>query len=166
MGASAVFQASLASPRASRYYFGHKVQRRVAHVQIIFAVMLAPNSLTLFPTGHLDLPYGVSVEQVYADFLRYLLAHTQKFFEARTSEGVRVWRDLIDSADIILTHPNGWGLREQSVLRRAAIRADITSPANANDRIHFVSESEASVHFCLRHGDLLRRLKVRDAKRH
>lgn len=112
------------------------------------------------------LPYGVQVEQAYADLLHYLMAHTRNFFEARTPEGESVWRELIDSADIVLTHPNGWGLREQNVLRRAAMRADITSAANAKSRIHFVSEGEASVHFCIRHGSLSNKFRVGGSNNH
>ena len=57
--------------------------------------------------------------------------------------------NLIEYADFVIAHPNGWGLKEQSVLRRAAIQADLVRPSDADTRIHFVTEAEASVHFCV-----------------
>lgn len=50
---------------------------------------------------------------------------------------------------ICLAIPNGWGLREQNVLREAVVRAGILVPTEASARLHFVSESEASVHFAV-----------------
>ena len=106
------------------------------------------------------LPQGVAVETIYSDFLRYLLKNTRAFFVARTPNGATIWQQLIDGADFIIAHPNAWGLREQHVLRRAAIRADCVPVAHADSRIHFVSEGEASIHFCIVHGKLASKLKV------
>jgi len=60
-----------------------------------------------------------------------------------------------------MSHPNGWGLQEQSVLRRAAIVAEMVTEADAGTRVRFVSEGEASVHFCLLHGNISTKMKVR-----
>jgi hypothetical protein len=106
------------------------------------------------------LPQGVTVETIYSDFLRYLLKNTRAFFETRTPNGATVWQQLIDAAEFVIAHPNAWGLREQYVLRRAAVRADYLSFIQADYRIRFVSEGEASVHFCIVHGDLAAKLKV------
>ncbi|KAG8739930.1 hypothetical protein FRC10_004991 [Ceratobasidium sp. 414] len=51
--------------------------------------------------------------------------------------------------DIIIAHPNGWGTREQGVLRTAAVQAGLTTATRYNRQISFVSEAEASVQFCL-----------------
>lgn len=107
-----------------------------------------------------ELPHGVTVEQVYADFLVYLMSHTRQFFIARTTNGRSLWSNLIGKSRIILTHPNGWGLKEQAVLRRAAIRADLVTQADAHDRVEFVTEGEASVHYCLYYGNLAQTLQV------
>lgn len=112
----------------------------------------------------IELPYNVTVEQIYADFLRYLVAHTRTYFEARTNNGEAVWRDLIRKADVVIAHPNAWGLREQNVLRRAAIRADVVSPNDAGAQIHFVSEGEASVHFCMSYGNMFSKFEVSGSK--
>ncbi|KAF8722456.1 ATP binding, partial [Rhizoctonia solani] len=55
---------------------------------------------------------------------------------------------------VVLAHPNGWGIREQGFLRRAATNAGFVTRANAHSNIQFVSEAEASVHFCMFHSDL------------
>lgn len=88
------------------------------------------------------------------------MAHTQAFFISRTPNGNALWTDLITKSSIILTHPNGWGLKEQAVLRRAAIQADLATQADAHQRIEFVTEGEASVHYCIYHGNLVQTLKV------
>jgi hypothetical protein len=49
----------------------------------------------------------------------------------------------------VLTHPNGWELREQSKMRQSAIKAGLVSDMSATHRVHFVSEGEASLHFCM-----------------
>ncbi|KAF8748621.1 ATP binding [Rhizoctonia solani] len=46
------------------------------------------------------------------------------------------------------------GIREQGFLRRAATNAGFVTRANAHSNIQFVSEAEASVHFCMFHSDL------------
>lgn len=53
---------------------------------------------------------------------------------------------------VILTHPNGWAIREQGFLRQAIknVRADYTGSC----RVTFVSEAEASVHFCMFHSNM------------
>jgi hypothetical protein len=106
------------------------------------------------------LPPGVAVETIYNDFLQYLLKNTRAFFETRTPNGTTIWQQLIDSAEFVIAHPNAWGLREQHVLRRAAIGADYAPITQADSRVRFVSEGEASVHFCIVHGNLATKLKV------
>ncbi|KAG8731538.1 hypothetical protein FRC11_003854 [Ceratobasidium sp. 423] len=53
--------------------------------------------------------------------------------------------------EVIIAHPNGWGVREQTFLREAAVKAGFSSADKAASRIRFVSEAEASVHFCIYH---------------
>lgn len=107
-----------------------------------------------------ELPQGVTVESIYSDFLHYLLKHTKAFFESRTPNGIKIWLQLIDQAEFVIAHPNAWGLREQSALRRAAIRAGYVSEKRADYHVRFVSEAEASVHFCIVHGNLAANFKV------
>jgi hypothetical protein len=102
----------------------------------------------------------VTIETIYSNFFQYLLKNTKAFFETRTPNGATIWQQLIDDAEFTIAHPNAWGLKEQHVLRRAAIRADYASVAQADSRVRFISEGEASVHFCMVHGNLAAKLKV------
>ncbi|CAE6488877.1 unnamed protein product [Rhizoctonia solani] len=61
--------------------------------------------------------------------------------------------------EVVITHPNGWSLREESFLRLAAVTAGFSTPGQASKRISFVTETEASVHFYIHYsnlGDVLR----------
>lgn len=95
-----------------------------------------------------ELPPGVILQQVYSDFMGYLLKHTQTFFEDRLIDGKKIWERYKHTMEIVITHPSGWGAHEQTFLRAAAIRAGITSPDQASARIQFVTEVEASIYYC------------------
>ncbi|KAH7336830.1 hypothetical protein B0J17DRAFT_599649 [Rhizoctonia solani] len=105
------------------------------------------------------LPAGVSLLTIYTDFMVYLLQHTKDFFESRIIDGQKVWADHHEDMTIVLAHPNGWGVKEQNFLRQAAIAANYVPSSKAISQIRFVSEAEASVHFCMFHSDLHNRLK-------
>lgn len=92
------------------------------------------------------LPYDVTLEQVYSDFIAYLSKNTRSFFEKKVLGGKAIWERLFPTMEIIIAHPNGWGTPEQGFLRKAARRAGMASKDN---QIKFVTEAEASVHFCL-----------------
>jgi hypothetical protein len=86
--------------------------------------------------------------------MAYLLKHTRQFFQERVVGGTTVWEHYFGSADVIITHPNGWGLREQAFLRKAAIAAGFPNPEKSSARIRFVTEAEASVQFCMFKADI------------
>ncbi|KAF8593088.1 hypothetical protein BDV93DRAFT_590102 [Ceratobasidium sp. AG-I] len=92
------------------------------------------------------LPYDVPLEEVYTDFMTYLLENTKSFFERKVLGGKTLWAKLYPTMQVILAHPNGWGTPEQGFLRQAARRAGM---ASSDSLITFVTEAEASVHFCL-----------------
>ncbi|KEP47397.1 heat shock 70 kDa protein 12A [Rhizoctonia solani 123E] len=94
-------------------------------------------------------PYGVTLEQVYSDFLRYLLAHTEKYFKDRIIDGGLLWSRYQNKLEIVIAHPNAWSTRQQAFLRKVAIQAGAVSATQAQDKVRFVTEGEASVHFCL-----------------
>ncbi|KAG8686232.1 hypothetical protein FRC11_009311 [Ceratobasidium sp. 423] len=56
--------------------------------------------------------------------------------------------------EVVVAHPNGWGVREQGFLRLAAVDAGLVDAANASRNVQFVTEAEASVHFCIHHTNL------------
>jgi hypothetical protein len=95
------------------------------------------------------LPLGVSLTTVYADFLRYIFQHTQDFFQKNTPNGAGIWNRLRSNIIIILAIPNGWDTTQQGFLRKVAIQAGLVSEDDADLRLEFVTESEASVHFAL-----------------
>jgi len=125
-----------------------------------------PTMPTLRPVELLPLPHGVSVEQIYADILYYVFRHTQVFFEEKEFElegGGRIWRRLNvqNAIDFVICHPGGWGLDEQSMLRRATVKAGLVSSLPvAMEQVQFVGEAEASVHYVMFHADLQTRLQA------
>ncbi|CEL62429.1 Heat shock 70 kDa protein 12A OS=Homo sapiens GN=HSPA12A PE=1 SV=2 [Rhizoctonia solani AG-1 IB] len=106
-----------------------------------------------------DLPPGVNLSQIYTDFLRYLLKHTREYFEDRILDGKSTWERYSPSMETVIAHPNGWGLREQAFLRKSAVDAGFSTNEQAQKSIRFLTEAEASVHFCIHHTNLGDRLK-------
>ncbi|KAB5590692.1 Heat shock protein HSP70 [Ceratobasidium theobromae] len=106
-----------------------------------------------------ELPPGVRLRQIYSDFLGYLLKHTQTFFEDRILDGKQTWERYKPTMEVIIAHPNGWGIREQSFLRDAAVDAGFAKSDDASNKIRFVTEAEASVHYCIYHTNLGSRLQ-------
>jgi len=106
------------------------------------------------------LPEGVPLFTIYRDFFQYLKRHTQEAFTNRIINGAKVWKESFPSASIVIAHPNGWGLAEQEFMRKAAVDADIVPQSESHFRIFFVTEGEASVHYCMFHANLANQLKV------
>ncbi|KAJ4469075.1 hypothetical protein C8J55DRAFT_460555 [Lentinula edodes] len=102
----------------------------------------------------LSLPPDKSVIDVFADFLRYLFSCCRTFIEETLlPDGKSFWESVKDRIVFVLSHPNGWEGRQQSSMRRAAVLAGLApdSPEGQN-RILFVTEGEASLHFCINNG--------------
>ncbi|KAG8731399.1 hypothetical protein FRC11_004265, partial [Ceratobasidium sp. 423] len=100
------------------------------------------------------LPPGVTLRQIYSDFLGYLLNHTRVFFEERVVDGRQIWGRYSPTMEVVIAHPNGWGIREQAFLRSAAVAAGFSTTGQASSRIRFVTEAEASVQFCIYNSNL------------
>ncbi|QRV77747.1 heat shock protein 70 kDa 12A [Ceratobasidium sp. AG-Ba] len=123
-----------------------------------FKLHLHPSDMRSRHNLQLDpLPSGVPLRHVYRDFLGYLLKHTRSFFEDRIVDGPLIWENYHSTMEVVIAHPNGWGLREQAFLRIAAIDAGF-APTSSPHMIRFVTEAEASVHFCIYHTNLGNRL--------
>jgi hypothetical protein len=93
-----------------------------------------------------ELPPGVTITQVYSDYLRYIINHTRQHLHDYS--GWDVWAEHYDQVEIILAHPNHWGKREQDILEQAAVNAGAISKKGCDTRLHFVEEAEASASFC------------------
>ena len=68
-----------------------------------------------------------------------------------------MWENIANNDEIyyILSHPNGWEGAEQSLMRQAAIRANLIPDTDAgHTRVMFISEGEASLHFVIENGTL------------
>jgi hypothetical protein len=98
------------------------------------------------------LPAGITVERVYADLMEYLMENTRRYFEGTTPNGAKIWARVRDTIVVVLPTPNVWDIREQAILRKAAIMASLVTEENAGQFLQFVTESEASVHYALAQG--------------
>ncbi|KAF8333715.1 hypothetical protein F5887DRAFT_1108607 [Amanita rubescens] len=95
-----------------------------------------------------SLPSNKTVIEIFGDLLRYLYQATKQYIQYR--QGDEVLRSVGDNISFILTHPNGWEGKQQSEMRQAAIKgALVANESEAMRRISFVTEGEASLHFCL-----------------
>ncbi|EUC65714.1 heat shock 70 kDa protein 12A [Rhizoctonia solani AG-3 Rhs1AP] len=103
--------------------------------------MRTQDRLTLYP-----LPFGVSLAKIYTDFLGYLLRHTRTYFEEHVIHGSLIWEKCATNMLIVLAHPNGWSTREQSFMKQSLMEV---GPEYKNYQVTFVTEGEASVHFCM-----------------
>ncbi|KAJ7073106.1 hypothetical protein C8F01DRAFT_1362300 [Mycena amicta] len=117
-----------------------------------FKLHLRPGSLALdvpIPA----LPATKSAVDVFADFLEYMLKCARTYIAEHYPSGDAMWITLEDTMEFILTHPNGWEGEQQAKMRSAAVRAGLV-PDTAADRarIHFVTEGEASLNFCILNG--------------
>lgn len=103
---------------------------------------------------------GKTAIDIYTDFLRYLFDCARQFIIETYSE--RLWNSVEDRIEIILSHPNGWGGLQQSKLRDAAVHAGLVpDTTTGRQRVHFVSEGEASLHYCINNGLPPQALQVR-----
>ncbi|KAG8759783.1 hypothetical protein FRC11_001446 [Ceratobasidium sp. 423] len=120
-----------------------------------FKLHLHPSDMQARHELRLDpLPAGVTLRQIYSDFLGYLLKHTRAYFEDRILDGRQIWERYSPTMEVVIAHPNGWGIREQAFLRSAAVSAGFSTTDQAPAKVRFVTEAEASVHFCIHHTNL------------
>jgi hypothetical protein len=126
------------------------------HVWILFLrfkLHLRPKHLA---TSHVQdndlppLPPSKTALDVFADFLRYL--HTHSIDYIKKSRDPQFWSSIENSIDYVLTHPNGWEGPQQALMRQAAIRAGLITNDDDDSRLQFVTEGEASLHYCINKG--------------
>ena len=100
---------------------------------------------------------------VYADFYKYLYQSAKRYLEETLvgNMGELLWSSFENEVDFVLTHPNGWGGAQQDAMRRAAVQAGLVSGRDAHSRITFLTEGEASMHFCVSRDEYTDEIKVR-----
>jgi len=116
--------------------------------------------------GHVNetippLPAGKTAMEILADFLRYLHQCAKTYIEETHANGPALWKGLEAETYFVLTHPNGWEGAQQSLMRRAAATAGlIPDTPKGQARLSFVTEGEASLHFCIQSGLTSEAMKV------
>ncbi|OSX61856.1 hypothetical protein POSPLADRAFT_1145484 [Postia placenta MAD-698-R-SB12] len=99
------------------------------------------------------LPFGKSVTDIFADFMAYLFSCARRYIIETHANGDRLWSSVEKSIEFVLSHPNGWEGNQQTKMRRAAVQAGLIPDTPAGyARVHFVTEGEAGLHFCVQSG--------------
>jgi ABC-type sulfate transport system substrate-binding protein len=98
------------------------------------------------PNGHFTqpLPLGLTVDDVFCDFFRYIKENVQVFVANSYTSGDRYWNELAETTVVILTTPNGWEGKYQNRMREAAINAELLVGDRVRERVRFVSEGEVT----------------------
>ncbi|KAG2015168.1 hypothetical protein CC2G_008462 [Coprinopsis cinerea AmutBmut pab1-1] len=100
-----------------------------------------------------SLPPNKTVVQIFADFLVYLFRCTKRYIQETEANGQTLWDSLKNSIQFVITHPNGWEGYQQHQLRKSAVLANlIPDTPEGWGRVTFVTEGEASLHFCVQNG--------------
>lgn len=107
------------------------------------------------------LPLRKTVVDVFADFMAYMYACARKYIIETHAAGSGLWLSVEKDIEFILGHPNGWGGNQQAQMRKAAVQGGLVPDEEAGcARVHFVSEGEASLHFCVQSGRATESVKV------
>ena len=107
-----------------------------------------------------ELPPGKSIQDIFADFIRYLFNSAKAFIQESEPMGKDLWERFEQKIHLILTHPNGWEGREQEFLRKSVVQASLFAENEALSRVSFVTEGEASFNFCVANTKCGESLKV------
>ncbi|KZV77357.1 hypothetical protein PENSPDRAFT_679530 [Peniophora sp. CONT] len=107
------------------------------------------------------LPLGKDVGGVIADFYGYLYQCAREHIKhALTALGELIWDSVKDNIFFVLSHPNSWEGAQQEIMRAAAVKAKLVNEEDSRTRISFVTEGEASMHFCITDGQLAASIKA------
>ncbi|RDB20569.1 hypothetical protein Hypma_012275 [Hypsizygus marmoreus] len=120
-----------------------------------FKLHLRPRSSSTSAITHKlpPLPKNKTVIDVFADFMAYLHKCARTYIQDTHANGADLWSSVENCIEFVLTHPNGWEGAQQARMRRAAVRAGLVPDTNeGRARVHFVTEGEASLHFCIQNG--------------
>ena len=120
-----------------------------------FKLRMRPKSMPMkLQTSVLPpLPPNKTVTQVFADMLSYLMNCAEKFIQDSHPTISRNWSSLLHDATFVIAHPNGWEGAQQSKMKRAAAIAGLVpNTLEGKARVVFVTEGEASLHFCVKGG--------------
>jgi len=120
-----------------------------------FKLHLRPRTLASSHIGDADippLPRNKTAVIVFADFLRYLYECARSYIQDTHPNGSDFWISVERHIEFVLSLPNGWEGAQQSQMRRAAVLAGLIPDGDGQARVQFVTEGEASLHFCVKKG--------------
>jgi hypothetical protein len=120
------------------------------------------NNADLAGAHHLpSLPTNKSVIDLFSDLMRYLNTCTRTYIQETHPSYNDLWASVEQRIEYVLTHPNGWEGAQQEQMRKAAIAAGLVPDTDVGrSRIRFVTEGEASLHFCIQSGLTTQAMKV------
>ncbi|KAG8924409.1 hypothetical protein FRC02_010453 [Tulasnella sp. 418] len=123
-------------------------------------LLLTPDFLAhqLLRAPKTEMPRNKKPVEIIADFLRYMHNLSLKHFY----ETMNLDRNSMgDRVIYIFSHPNGWNTSQNPLIREASILAGLVPDSDeGNSRIIFVSEGEASLHWCIDRRLAIRGLEV------
>ncbi|KDQ59135.1 hypothetical protein JAAARDRAFT_192677 [Jaapia argillacea MUCL 33604] len=99
------------------------------------------------------LPENRTVVDVLGDFLAYLYGCAKDFIQKTHGAGEQILQSVQDDTVFVLGHPNGWEGAQQAKMRQAAVCAGLVpDTSEGHSRVSFVTEGEASLHYCVNNG--------------
>jgi hypothetical protein len=140
----------------------YQIRGCVTHLRTRFKLHLRSSSATSASVEIPPLPHNKAIVQVFGDFFRYLYQCTGAYIEDTHAGGSELWKSVEGHAEFVLTHPNGWQNPQLAEMRAAAIYAGLV-PDNpeGHSRIRFLTEGEASLHYCARNDYACDMIQVR-----
>ncbi|KAG8937833.1 hypothetical protein FRC00_000357 [Tulasnella sp. 408] len=119
-----------------------------------FKLELQPPSMKVDGRPKVNLPPGRTATDVFGDFLKYMYNCVRKHIVESQFNGSQLWSSLKGTAHFVLRQelfslfPG-----QQNDMRQAAIRGGLVPDTpEGHDRIEFVTEGEASLHWCTDQG--------------
>ena len=107
------------------------------------------------------LPDDLTPTKVMGDFLRYLYTEALEYVKTYHADVSEIIDEVGDNKSFILSLPNGWtGLPQQRMREAAVVGGLVKNDNEAQTKIGFVSEGEASALSCLANGLCPHNLKV------
>lgn len=121
-----------------------------------FKLRMRPKSMpTKLRSSNLPpLPANKTLLQVFADYMAYLMRCTESFIrDTHPNITSQTFDQLRSKAEFLIAHPNGWEGAQQARLRKAAVMGGLVPDTpTGKSRVSFVSEGEASLHYCIGEG--------------
>jgi len=94
-----------------------------------------------------------TVVKIFADYVKYLFDCSRSYIKETHANGASLWQSVEKTIDYVFSHPNRWEGPQQTQMRQAAVQAGLISDdEKGHSRISFVTEGEASLHFCINSG--------------